>query len=78
MMVIFFFIFWRFPIGQALRQRLEGTQTEVTSRQSQWRAQSQQVHEQMAVLKEENEDLRFQVSHHHPPRPGCVCVCVCR
>lgn len=40
---------------------MEAGRTDVASRDAQWRTNSQLAVEQMTQLKDENEDLRFQV-----------------
>jgi len=47
--------------NQALREQVERSRADVTSRDHQWRNSSNQSAEQMTALREDNEDLRFQL-----------------
>ena len=40
---------------------MEAGRSDVASRDAQWRSNSQLAGEQMTALRDENEDLRFQV-----------------
>jgi hypothetical protein len=44
-----------------LREQVENGRCDAESRDAQWRNKSQVAVEQMTALRDENEDLRFQV-----------------
>jgi hypothetical protein len=48
-------------IRKTLREQVENGRCDAESRDAQWRNKSQVAVEQMTALRDENEDLRFQV-----------------
>ena len=48
--------------AQALREEADRNRAEVAERDERWRCSSRQLSEQLAALRDDNEDLRFQVS----------------
>ena len=53
-------VFWSEP-EQVLREEVDRNRAEVAQRDGQWRSSSRQLNEQLTALREDNEDLRFQV-----------------